>query len=46
VSASVAYLGFTVVGHTLARATLVCPAPAPRPADGPQGTIQTLRLLR
>lgn len=26
--ASGAYLGFTVAGHTLARATLVCPAPA------------------
>ena len=26
--ASAAYLGFTIAGHTLARATLVCPTPA------------------
>jgi phosphatidylethanolamine-binding protein (PEBP) family uncharacterized protein len=27
--ASAAYLGFTIAGHTLARATLVCPTLAP-----------------
>jgi len=26
--AGAAYLGFTIAGHTLARATLVCPTPA------------------
>jgi hypothetical protein len=46
VSPSVAYLGFTIVGHTLARATLVFPTPAPRPAEGPQMTITDIRLLR
>jgi Raf kinase inhibitor-like YbhB/YbcL family protein len=28
-TASAAYLGFAISGHTLARATLVCPTPAP-----------------
>ncbi len=27
-NASAAYLGFTIAGHTLARATLICPTPA------------------
>ncbi len=27
--ASAAYLGFAIAGHTLARATLICPTPAP-----------------
>ena len=28
-TASAAYLGFAISGHTLARATIVCPTPAP-----------------
>ncbi len=28
-NASAAYLGFAIAGHTLARATLICPTPAP-----------------